>query len=46
MKTDVLLVFDIGKTNKKFLLFNRELEIVYEEEIQFEEIKDDDGFFG
>lgn len=41
---DVIAVFDIGKTNKKFLLFNENLEVVFHKEITFEEIKDDDGF--
>ncbi|MFC2115952.1 FGGY-family carbohydrate kinase [Bacteroidota bacterium] len=44
MKTEIILVFDIGKTNKKILLFNRELKIIHEEEQKFEEISDDDGF--
>jgi sugar (pentulose or hexulose) kinase len=44
MKTDIILVFDIGKTNKKVILFNKELIIISEEENQFDEITDDDGF--
>ncbi len=44
MKTEVILVFDIGKTNKKILLFNPSMEIVYEKEEIFPEITDDDGF--
>ena len=44
MTTEVILVFDIGKTNKKVLLFDRNLQIVSEEEDKFEEIVDDDGF--
>jgi len=39
-------VFDIGKTNKKVLLFNRSLQIVHEAETIFPEIADDDGFKG
>ena len=46
MGREVVLIFDIGKTNKKILLFNRNLEIVHEEETRFEEIPDDDGFMG
>jgi sugar (pentulose or hexulose) kinase len=38
------LVFDIGKTNKKVLLFDKNLRIVSEEEDKFKEIIDDDGF--
>ena len=39
----VVAVFDIGKTNKKFLLFDRQYRVVYESNIQFEEQKDEDG---
>jgi len=46
MKKEVVLIFDIGKTNKKILLFDRELNILHEEETVFEEIPDDDGFAG
>lgn len=46
MKTEVVLIFDIGKTNKKILLFDRQLKIHHEEERIFEEIPDDDGFKG
>ena len=46
MKTEVVLIFDIGKTNKKILLFNSELKVIHEEETIFEEIADDDGFKG
>jgi len=46
MKIEVVLIFDIGKTNKKILLFDRQLKILHEEECIFEEIPDDDGFKG
>ena len=46
MRTEVVLIFDIGKTNKKVLIFDRHLQILHEEEIIFEEIPDDDGFSG
>lgn len=46
MATEVVLIFDIGKTNKKVLLFDRNLKIVSEEESIFKEIPDDDGFMG
>lgn len=36
-------IFDIGKTNKKFLLFNDQFEIVYELQVNFDEIADEDG---
>jgi sugar (pentulose or hexulose) kinase len=44
MATEVILIFDIGKTNKKVLLFDKNLQVVSEEEDRFEEIVDDDGF--
>ncbi|MBS1948943.1 MAG: carbohydrate kinase [Bacteroidetes bacterium] len=42
MKT--IAIFDIGKTNKKLLLFNEQYQLVHEETEQFNEIKDEDGF--
>jgi sugar (pentulose or hexulose) kinase len=44
MKKDVIAVFDVGKTNKKLLLFDESLKFVFQDEKVFEEIKDDDGF--
>lgn len=41
---EALLIFDIGKTNKKILLFDRNLNVIHEEEYRFDEITDDDGF--
>ncbi|MBN2029276.1 carbohydrate kinase [bacterium] len=41
---DVIAIFDIGKTNKKILLFDEQLNIVYQKEQIFPETKDDDGF--
>jgi sugar (pentulose or hexulose) kinase len=41
---EVIAIFDIGKTNKKFLLFDKKLKMVHVVEQQFEEIMDDDGF--
>ena len=41
---ETIAVFDIGKTNKKFLLFDKNLKLVYEKEYQFKEIKDESGF--
>lgn len=38
------LIFDIGKTNKKLLLFGQNRELLYQEEIVFDEITDEDGF--
>lgn len=44
MKDTVIAIFDIGKTNKKVLLFNEEFHIISETEKQFQEVLDDDGF--
>jgi sugar (pentulose or hexulose) kinase len=41
---DVILIFDVGKTNKKVLLFDRNLKVIHEEESIFEEVVDDEGF--
>ncbi len=43
-KSGLTLIFDIGKTNKKVLLFNDKMKIIYQEERNFDEIKDNDGF--
>lgn len=43
-KIKVTAVFDIGKTNKKFFLFDTNFKEVYKDYAQFEEIKDEDGF--
>ncbi|WP_445736521.1 FGGY-family carbohydrate kinase [Mariniflexile sp.] len=40
---DVTAVFDIGKTNKKFFLFDTDFKEVYKEYIIFDEITDEDG---
>jgi sugar (pentulose or hexulose) kinase len=40
----VYIIFDIGKTNKKFFLFDGNFAIVEQETINFEEISDEDGY--
>ncbi|SFE53630.1 FGGY-family carbohydrate kinase [Thermophagus xiamenensis] len=40
----VIAVFDVGKTNKKLLLFNPKLELVYQDEQKIPPVLDDDGF--
>ncbi|MFK7924027.1 MAG: FGGY-family carbohydrate kinase [Bacteroidia bacterium] len=40
----VTAIFDIGKTNKKFFLFDSKFQQVYKDYAHFEEIKDEDGF--
>ena len=44
MKETVIAIFDIGKTNKKMILFDSNLKVVEETEERFPEIFDDDGF--
>ncbi|MGJ5641537.1 FGGY-family carbohydrate kinase [Formosa sp. S-31] len=44
MKKVVTAVFDIGKTNKKFFLFDKDFKEVYRAYTRFEEIKDEDGY--
>ena len=39
----VSAVFDIGKTNKKFFLFNKNFQQVYKKYARFDSITDDDG---
>ncbi|MGC4233642.1 MAG: FGGY family carbohydrate kinase [Niabella sp.] len=43
-RAPVIAVFDIGKTNKKLLVFNEQYHVLKEEVIVFDEIEDDDGF--
>ncbi|SVB65319.1 uncharacterized protein METZ01_LOCUS218173, partial [marine metagenome] len=43
MQQKVTAVFDIGRTNKKFFLFDDDLKEVYREYIRFDEIVDEDG---
>ncbi len=42
-KTKVIAIFDIGKTNKKILLFDEQLKVVYQKEEKFETTVDEDG---
>lgn len=43
-KIPVILIFDIGKTNKKILLFSQQYKLLHEENVQLEETDDEDGF--
>ena len=45
-RVKVIAVFDIGKTNKKFFLWNELYQIVFERQQNFNEIPDEDGFLG
>ncbi len=42
-QTPVIAIFDIGKTNKKIILFDEKYRLFQEEAVQFEEVKDDQG---
>ncbi len=39
-----IAVFDVGKTNKKLLVFDEQYRVVHELSKNFDEIKDEDGF--
>jgi len=43
-KIPVIVLFDIGKTNKKIFLFDEHYRIVFEKSECFPEIEDEDGF--
>lgn len=43
MKTSVIAIFDVGKTNKKLFLFDENYRIVFEKSAQFKETVDEDG---
>lgn len=43
MKTPVIAIFDVGKTNKKLFLFDENYRIVYEKTARFIETTDEDG---
>ena len=44
MAKRVTAVFDIGKTNKKFFLFDKNYKEVYREYASFDEVEDEDGY--
>jgi sugar (pentulose or hexulose) kinase len=44
VRTPVIAVFDIGKTNKKVFLWDTAFEIVFEKQQSFAETVDEDGF--
>jgi sugar (pentulose or hexulose) kinase len=43
-KIPVIAIFDVGKTNKKLLVFDSRYQILSEESVRFAETTDDDGF--
>lgn len=44
MKTPVIAIFDVGKTNKKLFLFDKNYNIVFERSARFSETVDEDEF--
>jgi len=42
--TSVIVIFDVGKTNKKILLFDEQYKLLQEESTQLKETTDEDGF--
>ena len=44
MKEPVIAIYDIGKTNKKMILFSEDFRVVSEVEEKFAEVLDDDNF--
>jgi len=44
MRTSVIAIFDIGKTNKKVFLFDEDYKIRFEKPVHLPEIQDEDGF--
>ncbi|PID91050.1 MAG: carbohydrate kinase [Bacteroidetes bacterium] len=44
MNREAVLIFDLGKTNKKVLVFDRALKLLHEDEQVFDETTDEDGF--
>ena len=44
MKQEVTAIFDIGKTNKKFFLFDASYTVVHTEHTRIEERTDEDGY--
>ncbi|AWX43711.1 hypothetical protein HME9304_00702 [Flagellimonas maritima] len=43
-KENVTAIFDIGRTNKKFFLFDKNYREVHKEYVRLDEIADEDGF--
>ncbi len=43
-KTPSIAIYDVGKTNKKLILFDEQYNVINEQSIQLPETKDEDGF--
>lgn len=41
---NVILIFDIGRTNKKFILYDRNYKVVEEKSVVIPDVKDEDGY--
>ncbi|MFD2573484.1 FGGY-family carbohydrate kinase [Spirosoma soli] len=44
MSVPLCVVFDVGKTNKKVLVFDQHYKVIHEKQNPFDEVTDDDGF--
>jgi len=45
-KIPSIAIYDVGKTNKKLILFDEEYNVINEQSIQIPETKDREGFSG
>lgn len=43
-KAPAILIFDVGKTNKKLLVFDSRYQLLHAEAVRFEEMNDEDGY--
>ena len=43
-KQSVIMIFDVGKTNKKIFLFDDHYRLVFEDSVRLQETTDEDGF--
>ena len=43
MKKECCLVFDVGKTNQKYFLFDADFKILAREKVSLSKIEDEDG---
>ena len=43
-KQSVILIFDVGKTNKKILLFDDHYRLIFEDSVRLLETTDEHGF--
>jgi hypothetical protein len=43
-KTHSIAIYDVGKTNKKLLLFDEQYNVIMKKVFQLAETKDEDGF--